>query len=301
MVTNRKVYKDLNSLNIKKMSQESLEYKTINPEGDYNSQDIIQHYEDFQDINEYLQALQKDSENVNVWEKAGELLHGGNKLFYTQSKTSPRLGLEKTLSEESNKLAKYADKNSSTIFGKLEPESYAELIQKVPLYKTGNKEHDDFVELMNNYRKVTEAGQDINKMTEYVQKKVMDSDCSDGIKMELLANIYNERYIQVQFQGYMNLAKAELDEKTYDANKNVKTGFLEKIFKNSLDEAEAELRKEDYSESEKNDILEANIRPYKFALLEEAYKKEKGDEDKPQGKEDRDKRRKDRREKGMAF
>ena len=241
------------------MAEKSLEYKTIDSEGDYDSNIVIQHYEDFQDISNSIQTIKKDSENIGAWEKAGDLLHK-NKQFYFQAKTSPRYGLEKVLSEEYNALAKYAENNSSTIFEKLGPEDYSELIKKVPLYKTGNKEHDDLVDAMNEYKKLVETGQDINKIAEYAQKKIIDSDCSEGIKMELLVNIHNEKYLQVIFQEYLNLAKARLDAKMHNGDEKVRIEFLEKVFKESLSQAKGEWKK---------------ARPYYFALLEQVYKKEK--------------------------
>lgn len=286
------------------MTEESeIEYKCINPESGYDSSNFIEHYENFKDMNEWLQMLQKDPESIQVREKTGGLFHK-NDLFYLQSGASPRLGLEKTLSNEYDALGNYAKNHSQSILSDFVPEDYVELIQKVPLYKTGNTEHDEFVDSLNKVRSLEEMRKDPNKMAGYVQKRVMDSNCADGLKLEFLANIYNEKYLQVTFQGHMEIANSKLDSKMYEGEgqeKKIKKEFLEKVFKDSLSVAEDAWNDENYSDSEKSDVWDANTKPYYFALIESSYKKEKADEELSPAKEDRNKRRKERREKGMQF
>lgn len=279
------------------MAEENeLDYKLINPEQDYDSENLIQHYENFQDMNEWLQILQKDSENADILEKAGGLLRK-NPLFYFKTKRSPRSDLEGTLSEESNNLAKYAENNSSTFYGELGPEDYSELIQKVPLYKTGNKEHDEFVDAINELRNLAGAREDPDKMHAYVQEKISKAPMWAQISFAR----YGENDLSAIFESYLINADSKFKAKKYDEGGKIKHAFLEKVFKDSLDEAEKDWKKEDYSEKEKNDVWERNVRPYHMALLDGMYKKEKKDEDKPQKNEARDQRRKERREKGMPF
>ena len=277
--------------------EEKIHYRPIDPKETYDSENTIKHYEDFKDINEYLQTVQKDPENTSAWEKAGGLLRK-NPNYYFNTKRSPRPDLEDALSEEYGNLARYAKNNSSTLYGKLESEDYEKLIQKVPLYKTGDKENDEFVDTINEYKKLNEAGNDSNKMNAYVQEKIR--------KAPRWAQISFARHgrtdLSTIFESYLINIDAKLKSKMYEEDgETIKSKFLEKVFKDSLNEAEKELEGEDYSDSEKNDVWEANVRPYYFALLEEAYKKEKKDEDKSQKKKDRDERRKERREKGMSF
>jgi len=278
------------------MAEENLEYKTINPEENYDGNAIIQHYEDFQDMNKYIQTIKEDSENTSAWEDSGKLLHK-SPFYYFNVNRSPRSDLEGAISEEYNNLAKYANKHSSNIFGKLKSEDYVNLTQKVPLYKTGDKGHDEFIDSLNEFKRLNEISKDTNKIFEYVQEKV--SKGPNWFQISFMK--YGENDLNVIFKSYLANAQTKVSEKMFDENKEVKKEFLEKVFKDSLSEAEAELSKEDYSEEEKNDLWEANVRPYYFTLLEEVYKREKEDEDKPQKKEDRDERRKARREKGMLF
>ncbi|MCK4552964.1 hypothetical protein KAT80_02060 [Candidatus Pacearchaeota archaeon] len=271
-------------------------YKAIDQKQDYDGENLIQHYENFQDMNKWLQVLTQDSENTGVWEDAGGLLRK-NPRYYFNAKRSPRSDLEDTLSEESNNLARYAENNSPTFYGKLGPEDYSELIQKVPLYKTGDGEHDEFVDVINELGNLAGAREDPNKMHAYVQEKISKAPMWAQISFAR----YGENDLSTLFESYLINADAELKAKMYDENKEIKHTFLEKVFKDSLDEAEKEVKKEDYSEKEKNDVWERNVKPYHMALLEGMYKKGKKDEDKPQKNEARDQRRNERREKGMPF
>jgi len=287
-------------MTLQSATQEPLEpfYRPIDPTRDYDRVDLIQHYEGFRDMNKWLQILQKDSENTGVRENAGQLLRK-NPHYYFNAKRSPRSDLEDALSEEYDHLSIYAKKHSSTLYGKLGSEDYADLILKVPLYKTGNKEHDEFVEVMDENRKLGEASGDPEKMAKYVGGKIKNFPKWAQISFMR----YGENDLKIIFQSYVNSVNARLKAIMFDEKGNVRSKFLERVFRDSLDEAEKDLKDEDYSDKEKNDIWQRNIRPYHMAVLEKAYEKEKQkeDEDIPQKKKDRDERRKRRRAKGMPF
>lgn len=279
------------------MPEEEIFYKPINQNESYDRDNLIKHYEDFQDINQYLQAIKEDPENTGAWGDAGELLRK-NPYYYFKSERSPRSDLEDSLSEEYSNLGKYVKNNSSTFYGKIESEDYIELIQKVPLCKTGDEEHDEFVDTINEYRKLNEMGNDPNKMNTYVQEKIRKAPRWAQISFAR----YGKNDLNTNFESYLINIDSKLKSKMYEEDgKTIKSKFLEKVFKDSLDETEKALDDEDYSDSEKNDVWERNVRPFYFALLEGMYKREKKDEDEPQRKKDRDERRKERREKGMPF
>ncbi|HKZ34015.1 MAG TPA: hypothetical protein VJ142_02150 [Candidatus Nanoarchaeia archaeon] len=264
----------------------------------YDRRKLIQHYETFRDIGQWLQTIQKDPENTGVREDAGDLLRT-NPQYYFKANRSPRSDLEGALSEEHDHLGEYAREHSSTLYGKLKSEDYVGLVQRVPLYKTGNREHDEFVEVMNENRKLAEASEDPEKMAEYVGGKVKNFPKWAQISYMR----HGESDLRLIFQSYLNSANAKLRAIMLDEKRNPRSEFLKEVFEESLKEAETELDQESYSDKEKNDIWKRNIRPYYMALLEKGYEKEKKEEDGdiPQEKKDRDTRRKRRRAKGMPF
>lgn len=274
-------------------------YRPINPTEPYNKEDLIGHYEDLMDIQDYVQTLQKDPENTDAREDAGGLLRKNPNYYFTANR-SPRSDLEKALSEGYDDFMGYAERHSSELYRELEPEDYVELVRRVPLYKTGNKEHDGFVEMMNEFRKIAEASQDPQKMAEYVGKKAKNFPTWAQISFMR----YGENDLKLIFQSYANASNARLEAIMFDKKGNLRSGFLEEVFKKSLEEAESDFAEETI-EKERKDIRERNIRPYYMALVEQVYKidkaKEKEDPDYPEKKKDRDERRKDRRAKGMPF
>jgi len=272
-------------------------YRCLDPGKSYDDSKAIQHYEDYEDAKQYLSILSQDPENTPAWEKAGELLYK-NPNFYFGTKTSPRADLESMVSSETNRFALFAKKNSSEIYDKLKPEDFAELIQKVPLYKTGDKEHDELADAINEYRKMLEISRDPDKKFSYVQERVNDS--KEEWALQSFAR-FGKNNFEKMFEGYLNFAQAKIISKMFDSNKKLRGEFLKKVFKDSLAEAEKDFKDENYSEGEKTDIWDNNIKSYYVALFEQAYKIEKADENIPENKKDRNERRKERKAKGMPF
>jgi len=281
----------------KESLEKKFEYIPINPEH-YDSDNIIQHYEDSQDMKKYLQTLQKDSKNTSAWEDAGGLLRKNPYYYFDPDvNRSPRTDLEDAVSEEYHNFARLAKNHSSKIYNDIKPESYLELVQKVQLCKIGNKKHDEFVDAMNEYKMLNEISRDSNKMRDYVKEKLGDRPTWSQISVMR----YGESDINVMFKFFFNVAQSNLSSVMYNENGEANLGFLENVFKDSLKEIEEDLEDEDYSSKENKDVFEANVEPFYSVLFEEAYKHEKEDEDLNSEKEDRNERRKERRAKGMRF
>lgn len=280
------------------MEESQISYKFLDPEGEYNSKDVIDHWEDLDDLKKYLESVKKDPENPSAWQDAGGKLY--NKPFeFFNPRRSPRASLEDAITIEYNKIGKYTKKNLSKFVGKLKDEDYAELIEKVPLCKIDEKEHDAFVDAMIEYHKLagmTEA----SERYEYVGKQ---SEKDEFLQIEFARD--GRITFENRFRAYVANAEAKIKSMMVDKDgKTLRIGFLKKVFQDSLEEIErdyGEEEKQNYSSSETDDVWKANMIPYLVAIYEKVYEREKEDEELSDRKKDRNKRRKERRTKGEHF
>ena len=277
--------------------ENKIQYEGLNPQRSYDTESIIQHYEDFQKLMNYRNMLSKDPENPTAFEKSGELLRNNDIDFYYKAKRSPRSDLELILSQESDNFAKFARKHKEEIYDKLEAKNWAELVQKLPMYKIGKEKHDEFVDALNKRRKMGEINEDPKQIYEYVKNRVIDSGQDWAIRSFAR---FGPTDAGIMFNKYIEIANQKVALKMVDEHGKLKKAFLRGVFEDSLAEAEKDLKDETYSKDEINDVYDNNIKPYYFALFEEAYKLEKPDEPSTQAKDDRNERRKERREKGMS-
>ncbi len=269
-------------------------------EGDFDRDKFVKTGKVYQDIGKWIQTIQKDSTNPDVMKKAGKTFYD-NPSFYYQSGTNPRPRLEDTFSVLQDNRAEYAKEKYSKITEGFEDKQWLELVSSLPLYKNGDKSHDEIVDAINEKRQVDEASSDPEKIIQFLSNKSKKFD--DILRLEFQREVYNERYLKTLFGIYQRETSAKIGKMLYDENGDLKKGLAKKIFENSLHSAELEMVKET-DKGDKNDIWESDIRPYYLALANLKYKveKKKIEEDKEEDKEDFAKERaKTRKEKGMSI
>ncbi len=76
------------------------------------------------------------------------------------------------LSHDAVSLAKYAERNRDKILDDTTAEQLYDLVNQVPLYKTGKKEHDEVVDLLLKARQIQETARDRGDLAKIVSKEV---------------------------------------------------------------------------------------------------------------------------------
>ncbi|MFH1365286.1 MAG: hypothetical protein ABIH28_01755 [archaeon] len=279
----------------------SLEQKTneFMLEGEFNSENFVKTGKIYQDIGKWIQTLQKDVYNKDAFEKAGKLFVG-DKDFYSPTGINPKFKLEDTFSVLTENRAKYAKERYSNMANGFSDEHWMGLISNLPLYKTGNKSHDEIVDAMIAKRKVDEASEDSNKMFEFLSKK---SEGFDGpFQAEFRRERYNESYLKKLFGIYQKEAVMKYLKLLHNEDGKLKKGLAKSVFETSLKTAEREMERET-NEGDKSDIWEADVRPYYLALDHFKYKLEDNEleEKEEKNKDNKTKdRQKTRRDMGMS-
>ena len=291
-------------------------YKSIDPEATYDARAVISQGNKLGDLEKYLKVLETDKDNPTIWRKAGEDLEEDGNYFNSfreefdkeGRKTllpprSPRPDLEDAVSETKSNIALFSKKNKSALLNKLSPKDYFNLSRSVPLYKTGGEEHDKFVDAINEVRKLGEIGGDSQAMHKYVMGRLEKEKVAQWKIASVSRN--GARDIPIIFQGYLARANHEVASIMYEKDgKTVREEFLQQVFLDSLKKAEDAYDDVTYSEDEKNDVWENDVRPYYTALFGKVYEIEKAEDKKDPSnleKQDRDKKRDERRAKGMPF
>ena len=274
-------------------------FEPLKTDAEYSLKTIDNAFKDMGDLEKYVSTLQQDSANPDAIEKSGKFLRGDER-YYFQANRSPRGDLEMNLSDQEKGLAGFARTNQTKLKSELQKEDYLELVQKLPIYKTGDKEHDDFADVLNDYKKLSEISQDENKKFQYIAEQV--NNAPEWVQ-ESFAR-HGKREYQIDFDLEIQNSRRQITSKLSDSEGTPKYTFVKKVIEDSLNEAEKELNNENYSDSEIKDVYETNIRPYELAILETAYKRMKTKDqnkiDSPK-KQERNKRRKQRKEKNMNF
>lgn len=251
----------------------SLEKRTEDfmPKGDFNRETFVQQGEVYQDIGKWVQTLQKDPHNKKAFENAGKLFFGDG-AFYSPEGENPRFRLEDTFSKLTEGRARYAEKKYSDFTDGLTDEHWRTLILEVPLYKTGNKEHDEIIEAIEAKRNVDEVSKDPNKLRAFLLKKSEEFD--EPFRKEVRRNKYNNSYLQKVFEIYQKEATINYNILVHEKDGSFKKGLAKSIFESSLKAAKAEMNRES-DEGDKSDIWEADIRPYYLTLDSIKYQLEK--------------------------
>jgi len=171
----------------------------------------------------------------------------------------------------------------------------------LPLYKTGRKEYDEVIEVINEKKQMDEVAENPEKMTNFLFKKSQKFD--EVVLAEFRREMYNERYLKVRFGLYQREAEIKYMKALYDEKGKLKKDIAKSVFEEGLKVAERKMD-EETDEGDKNDIWENDIRPHYLTLDSIKYSIEKKalEKDNEEKKGDLSKQRaKERQEIGMSI
>ena len=263
----------------------------------YDRGDFVKGAGDLFDLEGYLEKLVKDSRNPDALSDLGLLLRNNPGFYHEQDPIVSRTESDRAYSHGVEAMSQYVKRNLNDFLGLCDDGHIVGYATSVPIYRTGNKEHDDFVDSLNEVKRIGEIAKsgDPGKAREYVQGKL--ENVPQWLKEAFGILSGDSDYIQALFQEFAGYDQAKFTRMIQDESGKVKRGFLEGVIKNSLKKAWKEHDKA--HERDKNDVYKGDIRPLYIELARLVYTKEKAAEKK--GKDSaRIKRRVERAEIGMS-
>jgi len=278
---------------LKKQSIDENLYHPINPEEDYNRDTFVPAFGKFSDLESYIQALIKDSRDPSAISDLGALLHKDSNFYEEMSNPArvARVEADRAYSHSVDATAQYVKRNLDDFFEITEDNSLVNYVVSVPIYRTGNEEHDEFVDSVESIREISEIAQskDPSKSRNYVQRKL--ENVPDWLKESFAVLQSDSTYVQALFQNFATHDQREFEKKLTDKDGKIRRKFLEGVVKDSLKEAYKQYDKET-NEGDKEDIWKIDIRPHYTELARTVYPKERAER-----KEDEDPKRVKRRRK----
>lgn len=194
-------------------------YNPIDINSKFSSDDFFIEYQKVNALEKTLEALKKDSNDLNSVKNAGILTYG-NPNFYSSMPNAgmmARYASEKASKDGSENLIQYTIKNSTNLYSFLNPEEKLGLLTGAEVLKAPeekdekdktdkNKEYNDFAELANLHKGLSEIVQ--SDTPESKQAKVAfianQSQYSPRWMQEMNQSFgSNQKYIDAIFQEYL--------------------------------------------------------------------------------------------------
>ncbi len=278
-------------------------YKPINPNQGYDRKMFVDAFDDFSDLSSYLEKLVKDPRDLDTLADLGGLLYQRPDIFVKAD--DPLLARKEAKyyhSKSIRAMEKYVQNNFETLLGKCDDKGLEGYVISTPIYKTtegrGQKDHNEFVDRLNSFRKITEIAREGNpeQVREYIAKKI--SKAPEWLQELIAGSMENQEYAKIMFGAFAERDQKKFFEMLRDKKGKTRRGFLENVVRDSLGEAYKQLGKETNLKDAK-DIREKVIRPAYINLAGIAHQGEKAKE-KVDRDSSRERRKKLRKELGMA-
>ncbi|MBU3906697.1 MAG: hypothetical protein KKA64_00420 [Nanoarchaeota archaeon] len=275
-------------------------FTCINPEESYDRKTFVDKFGDLSDLEEYIETMQKEPNNPSVLSDLSTLLHGDDQ-FYSEltNPLSVASGeADRAYTYGIDAIAKYVKKNLNDFFGKTDEKDALKLVSNLPLYKTGNEEHDKFVKLSDEIKEISAASQDAQKMQNYTVKQIKS--LPEWLQESFAYFGNRQDYASALFKEFASHTQRKFNKAVSTEEREINKNKLERIIKDSLRKAHEEQDKEP-NKKDKYDIWKKAIRPYYLVLAKLVHPKEKKKEKLSNSFErEREERKAERRELGMA-
>lgn len=259
----------------------------INPSMDYSTEDdrkeFVSRAGDLFDLEEYYGKLVKNSSDFSALKdlvgKVGGYIEGDNDYkrgWIERAKENPTHALERGdiyLSEGYLSMAKFVEKNRAQILEKLSAEQLYALFARVPLYETGDKEHDRAKNLRTMVMQIIKAEREGGDIGSIINAEL--NELRDKMPDENKIYVHQDAHLAVPglgraivraiFKSYNKLFK----DKDGKLNKEALIRYLERNYK--VMEDEMSRFKE---EKDKFKCWDKNLKPQYREIARELYKSE---------------------------
>lgn len=278
-------------------------YKPINKDGAYTRESFVASKEDLNDIGEYGERVLKDPFDLGAREDLFGLLYGDPNFHRGFSPEDIKKTASAAIKDGVESMGRYVEKNRNKFLDLLDNKSMYNLMFSVPLYKTGNEEHDTLVGMVNDAKSMasmTQSEEPLEKMREFVLKRTKSDKVPDWAKSLIVYFSGDPKFVQRVFGAEFNVKQKVLAAAFADGKEN-DGARARKVLETSLDKAHDELENEDNSKKERKDIWEKAIRPYYLAISDAAYEvEEKAFKKEIEAEVEKKERKTERKKLGMA-
>lgn len=275
-----------------------VKYRPISPNENYDRKTFVKAQGSLNDLEGYVQALNKDAFNVGAREDLCGLLMGNPGMHNGMPPEILRKAAGEAYSEGIENMGRYAERNLGNLLETLDAKGMQSVAHSVPLYLTGKREHDEVVNLMNEIKSM--ESEDENTKAEALNrviKHIMDAkDIPDWVK--IIISIDSKFQAEIFSKYYSGRKKALANHLQKDGKPDV--GKYRTLIEDSLKAAYDKLD-EEKDDGAKSDIWKADIRPYCIVIAKAAHRAEKKELDKNnKEKQEKKEREKERQALGMA-
>lgn len=256
-------------------------YHPIDPKKGYNRLEFLVAEIDLEkDMRGWQEQLIKDPYNPKIREKISRKLYGDPKAHLGKSPDWIRKEVKTAFDDGTKKMAEYVGKNLESFLELFKGQSLVGLLMSLPLYQTGNKEHDRVVSAINHVREMDSVAKegDINKIREIVMESMKQRNVPDYAKTLVDYFSKDDKYMVDLFREDIGRARHNLG-KTLAEDEKINESQLKNVIRNSIQKAKDEY-KDEKDEGKKGDIWDDDIEPcYTIiakAALPIAYKEHVG-------------------------
>ena len=254
-------------------------YSPIDSSRKFNRDEFVSSFDDYKNLQNSVTALREDTDNPYIINNLAELLTGNSQFFeqFNDSHVKARVYGDRVNEHSTESMAKYVQGNLDDFFKLYDDTDMLGLVSSVPLYKLGNedrssKEHNEFVDLVNEIKSLEEISKDPRKIRGYVDNKIADTP-------EWFKEVYSffsgrQDHMQALFQEFSRDTQIDFQKASRTKNGRINMKKIEGVLRNGIDEALKEYGNET-NEGVKKDIWNTNIRPIYLSVAEIIHGKEK--------------------------
>ena len=256
------------------------------------------------DVEKYYGKLKENSGDIGTLNDLAQLAlkyMAGDKETNTAIMRDPNKALQQAdvlLSTGYVNMAKFVENNRNKILDKLSAEQLYSLVNRVPLYGTGNEGHDRVILLRDKLMKINQTAQEKGDIKSAINREIEELIEKMPEEQKAFFQENSEIYLQSLTRailGKINKAYASLF-KTADG-KNLDKPALKKYLEDNYRVIEDVMSEKDRPDNERLEIWDKNLKPQYVEIAKELYPIDKNEVkmDKDKDKEERKKKDKKRR------
>ena len=221
-------------------------YRPMNPEMEFSKDNLKKEAKNLVGLEQLVSGIREDSTNPDLFKQAGTFLKQ-NPSWYSELPNAPiaiRNDLETGLNAQSGNLEKYVTKNAKDALGLLNSDNKKNLLIGIELIKDKAKDdtneekkeeikkYNEFVDVINEVRTVTQIAENPEAKVKYLQAKIKGSDEWAQNMMALYGG--NNSYLDRMMMDYMQEANMKIQRILYDDKGKLKEKLIDSYLKKNL-------------------------------------------------------------------
>lgn len=237
-------------------------------------EEFVAQYETLEDLEKWAGAIKKNPHDLGARRDLSGLLFGDSNFHMGRSPEAMSQLAKDSRSNGIEAMARYAESRFDYMFGELDAKSLADLLDSLPLYKTGkDKEHDLLVDLLSETKKMREMLKEksLEKMRSYVMQSLKNESTPTWAKKAMSAIIQSDEGVVYNiFRKKYEAMNSVVNSALSDSEGNLDENKVRRLIRDSLDSAK-DAYEDETEDNKKNDIWEDVIRPYYLGTAKAFY------------------------------